>query len=584
MSLPPDAPSWFGPSLLESGVEQVDKPREFERLWRGFMTARVTLGFVLLLLQSAIYILGTAKDNALLLICTGYFVAALMARLMTRPRQLGKTFGLYWIATLGVDILAFAALQADQGNSINYAPLFALPILMASVLGSLRLAMGASAGVTLLLFAYAAWVSIQGTGDTTPHFLQAALTGASCFAISFLASQIATRLANVELHAQRSQLAARVQRQVNELVIESLTDGILVVDPSGTVRAANPAARLLLGTSHALRAHSFDLASLIGWQRLADLVNMSFSEHRAQVADVTIHHAGQGPRRVLVRTQLTGMQGGSGESLCVMFLQDQREMEARVRTEKLASMGRMSAAVAHEIRNPLAAIAQANALLDEDLSDPRHKQLTQMVQQNAKRLEKIVEEVLNISRVQHRENTQAASALVLNEAVARICRDWQSQAECEHRLRINLPSRPIEVRFESEHIRRILVNLLDNARRYSSDQIGAIQVSVGTSSTGQGALSVWSDGPPMDQSVERHLFEPFFSSESRSSGLGLYICRELCEEQGASIAYHRTRHNARGAAVDGNEFIVIFQANPPSSHSPTASDNTPVTPWLQTHR
>ena len=584
MSLQPDAQSWFGPSLLDPGIEPPDNPQEFERLWRGFMTARVTLGLVLLLLQSTLYALGASQNTLLILICTGYLAVALAVRLMSSPRQLGKTFDSQWISLLGVDILTFAALQVAQGNSINYTPLFALPVLMASVLGSLLLAMGAAAGVTLLLFAYATWLSIQIPADTASHFLQAALTGAGCFVISFLATQTSTRLANVELRAQRSQLAARVQRLVNELVIESLTDGILVVDQRATVRAANPAARQLLGAERALLVNSFDLASLIGWQGLVDLMNLSFTEQGARQADVTIHHAGQGPRRVRVRTQLTATQGENAENLCVMFLQDQREMEARIRTEKLASMGRMSAAVAHEIRNPLAAIAQANALLDEDLSDPRHKQLTQIVQKNARRLEKIVEEVLNISRVQHRENSLSSSALDLNGAVEKICRDWRDQTQSEHLLSVKLSPGSIEVRFEAEHLRRILVNLLDNARRYASHQLDAIQVVAGKSPLGQGILSVWSNGPPMDQSVERHLFEPFFSSESRSSGLGLYICRELCEEHGASIAYDRTQRNIRGKSVGGNEFLVTFR----TIHSPNsfnvASDNKPVTPWLQTHR
>src|SRR5450830_1077906 len=122
MSLPPEAQSWFGPSLLEPGAEQVDNPQEFERLWRGFMTARVTLGLVLLLLQSTIYILGATKDSTLILICAAYFAAALSMRLLASPRPLGKTFDSQWIATIGVDILAFSALQAPQGSSINYAP------------------------------------------------------------------------------------------------------------------------------------------------------------------------------------------------------------------------------------------------------------------------------------------------------------------------------------------------------------------------------------------------------------------------------------------------------------------------------
>jgi two-component system sensor histidine kinase PilS (NtrC family) len=546
-------------ALPESGSEATEKPQEFERLWRGFMNARVTLGLVLVLLQATIYFLGTTKVSTQILICTGYLGAALAMRLLADPQALGRTFDLQWISTIGVDILAFAVLQVAQGNSINYAPLFALPVLMASVLGSLLLAMGSAAGVTLLLFAYAAWLAIQVPGDTTAYFLQAALTGAGYFVISFLAHQVATRLANVELLAQRSQLATRVQRQVNELVIESLTDGILVVDSRGSVRAANPAARRLLGKLRALEHNTFDLTAELAWQELVALMKTSFSSHAGARADVTIRYIGQGPRRVRVRTQLTTTTEGNGESLCVMFLQDQREMEARLRTEKMASMGRMSAAVAHEIRNPLAAITQANALLDEDLLDPKLKQLTQMVQQNAKRLERIVQEVLNISNVQQRENIMASNALDLSPTIAKICNDWQAQMTGPYPLRVNLWSSRIEVRFEVDHLRRVLVNLLDNARRYASHQVDAIEVSVSQSATGQGVLSVWSDGSPMDQTVERHLFEPFFSSESRSSGLGLYICRELCEGYGASIAYDRTRHQRGDQRVEGNEFLVSFR-------------------------
>src|ERR1035437_6978820 len=421
--------SWFGPTMHEPGLDQADRPQEFERLWRGFMTARVTLGVVFLLLQGTIYFLGASTDGTPLLISLGYLGAALAVRLRVSPRPLETKFDLQWISTIGVDILAFAALQVAQGSNINYTPLFALPVLIASVLGSLLLAMGAAAGVTLLLFAYATWLSAPVPGGTPAHFLQAALTGAGCFVIAFLANQIATRLASAELLAQRNQLAARVQRQVNELVIESLTDGILVVDQSSLVRSANPAARLLLGDDRALRASPFELTAVIGWQGLVDLMKRSFSSNAAQQADVTIQHAGKGPRRVQVRTQLTAAKYAGGECLCVMFLQDQRETEARMRTEKMASMGRMSAAVAHEIRNPLAAITQANALLDEDLTEPRHKQLTQMVQQNAKRLERIVEEVLHISRVQQPENAITPCTLELNGALTRICRDWQNQTK-----------------------------------------------------------------------------------------------------------------------------------------------------------
>ena len=584
MKPPPDAHSRFGSSLLEPNVEKVDKPEEFERLWRGFMTARVTLGLVLVLLQGTILVLGASRDSALLLICTGYFAATLAVRLLAHPRQLGRTLDLQWISAIGVDMLAFTALQLVQGSSINYAPLFALPILMAAILGSLLVAMGTAAGVTLLLFGYATWMSIQTPADMAAHFLQAALTGAGCFVISFLASQIATRLVNVELRAQRIQLAARVQKRVNELVIESLTEGILVVDQRGVVRATNPAARQLLGFGRRPEDRIFDLNAKIEWQALVELMQGSFAGHANPPTDATIQPAGQGPRHIQVRTQLTASQAGDDEQLCVMFIQDQREMQARIRTEKLASMGRMSTAVAHEIRNPLAAIAQANALLDEELSDPKHKQLTRMVQQNAKRLDKIVDDILNVSRVQQLENTDLAPVLDLTESVQKICHDWQEQTASEHLLSVQLPPDSIEVMFDPEHLRRILVNLLDNARRYASHQLDAIQVSVKRTSPEQCNLSVWSDGQPMDQSVERHLFEPFFSSESRSSGLGLYICRELCEGHGAAISYDRTRRTKAGQPVDGNEFLVTLRTRPTSTQKPMANKRAPDTPWHQTQR
>ena len=107
-------------------------------------------------------------------------------------------------------------------------------------------------------------------------------------------------------------------------------------------------------------------------------------------------------------------------------------------------------------------------------------------------------------------------------------------------------------------MRRVLVNLLDNARRFSSDQAHSIQVSAHTVHDGYATLEVWSAGSPMDQTVERHLFEPFFSSESRPSELGLYICRQLCEGHGASIAYERSKRVLESHTLEGNNFAVTL--------------------------
>lgn len=573
------AHSWFGPTVMDAVPTAPDEPHEFSRLWQGFMTARLTLGLVLVVLQGALYATGTSHSKTLIALSAAYFVGTLASRVLITPRPLGKSFSRTWGGLVGLDVLVFSALQFLQGSSINYTPLFALPILLVSVLGSLRLALGTAAGITMLLLGGTLWTYLQSPADATPHLVQSALSGVGYFVIALLANQLSTRLASEGQRARLSQLAASIQRQVNELVIESLPDGVLIVDDRGCVRAANPAARQLLGSGRALHSAVFDLRDEAGWLPLLNLTRLSVGTGQSQEESVTLRHEGHSPLRVRARTRLATPMGAGGESLCVLFLQDQRELEARMRTEKLASMGRMSTAVAHEIRNPLAAIAQANALLDEDIEDPKLKRLTQMVGQNAKRLEKIVDDILNVCRVQPLDQSHAAPMVQLNESAHRICQDWAEQNTCVQRLKISLPEHGVGVRFDAEHLRRVLVNLLDNARRYANAQAGSIQVS-STVDLQHATISIWSNGAPMDQSMERHLFEPFFSSESRSSGLGLFICRELCEGHGASIVHQRNSRSVDGHTMDGNEFVITLLRAPPSEHPQI--QGTTASPWQTT--
>lgn len=565
MAHPADEPaaSGFALTALGSSQETAATVPEFNRLWRGFMTARSLLGLALLLFEGALYHLGQSASGLLVAVCAAYFAAALAVRLLLPPRPLGAGFGTTWLLTAGIDIAAFTALQFMQGHTISFTPLYALPVLLAAVLGPLLTALGTAASVTLLLLADAAWLAGKLQVDAAPPYIQAALASVGSFVIAGLAHQLAAWLASEERQARRHRLAARLQQQVNALVIESTSDGILVVDDSGTVHAANPAAQQMLqAAERAPQQPPFALRTQPAWQPLAELVTQSLQFGAARQADLSIVFPDQGPRRLRARTQLTNTPNEQAAALCVVFLQDLRALEARLRADKLASMGRMSVAVAHEIRNPLAAITQANALLDEELTEPRQRQLTGMVRQNARRLEKIVEEILDISRVHRRPAEAQAAVLDLHATVTQTCADWAAQTGSERCLQVSVdPGQPVVV-FEHEHLRRVLVNLLDNARRHASREAGAIQVWTRQPPQGGAVLGVWSDSPPIEPSVERHLFEPFFSSESRSSGLGLYICRELCEGHGALIGHRRAQRLRQGALVDGNEFFVSFRLRP----------------------
>ncbi len=594
MRLPPIAV--VPPSVEDASVGSVDEG--FTRLWRGFMAARIFVALVLLMLMVFLSKFGTVPMGRELILCSAYLALTCWVRFVGKPVPAASRFDPQWLVTVGIDVVVFSALLHYQIGALNFTPLFALPVLLAAVLGPLLLALGTAATVTVALLVDA-WFSSNATNsEMTARFLQAALTGLGLFVVAYLANQLAVRLARQERLARGSATAARVQIQVNQLVIDTLSDGILVVDGNGVVRTANPAARAMLGprTSYrnagdplgpqpayeGLLPHTpFILASQANWQPLVDISNATLIQREAQRCEITMTDFAGAEHKLMARTQLVAshQEGQDSAALCVIFLEDLREMEARLRTEKLAAMGRMSAAVAHEIRNPLAAISQANALLAEDLQQPGHLKLTQMVQHNTKRLARIVDDVLDVSRAQP-ALTSPWLLTGAEHAVATICQDWAAQNNCAHQLHVPALQGTTSIVFEEEHLRRVLVNLLDNALRYASKEAQAIQISLQLAQAPSGSqainlaldaapmlalrLSVWSHAAAIEQGVQRHLFEPFFSSESRSSGLGLYICRELCARHGASIGYRRCEASDRsGAAADekevmGNEFFVHF--------------------------
>jgi two-component system, NtrC family, sensor histidine kinase PilS len=250
------------------------------------------------------------------------------------------------------------------------------------------------------------------------------------------------------------------------------------------------------------------------------------------------------------------------EDFCVLLLEDVRSMQARSRQEKLAAMGRMSAGIAHEIRNPLAAIAQANALLSEDAVTPTQRQLTRMVSDNVQRLKRIIDDVLEAAPA----GPQHAGVIDVCAAVGSTCSEW-AQAQglplgADSALRVELPQAAWGAAFDADHLRRVLVNLLDNALRHGTRTPGSVSLRLYSPSLEHLAISVASDGEPIDADVEPYLFEPFFSTRSRGTGLGLYICRELCERYGARIDYRQ----CPSGAAHRNEFVVVIPQQPLDTH------------------
>ena len=591
--------SHFDPGWLASGDEPTDsrfidrqsrrlvqaQDTAFVRVYRTYVAARAAVGVGLVAVPSVSGLSGLRASEAVVLVSLAYAVQAITLWLLPRFGTLAvaadqvllqaRQRRRQWLATIGVDLLAFTLLHLlEVGSSFNYAALLVLPVLMAGVLTSRLLALGTAAAVALVLL-LAAWRA-PSSGEGPALMLQSGLAGMGLFMITLLAGELAARLAREELAARGSLELARQQAQLNRLVIEEMADGVLVVDRRLQVRAANPAARALLVDQGLGPLAPFMLDRTPAWAELLKAAQRALDEGEWPDAGRDVLMAfGEGHSRTL-RLRVRFMRNRAldrtpdrspdraadandadrnAEPAAVLLLEDLRTLQARIRQEKLAAMGRVSAGIAHEIRNPLAAISQANALLMEDNLPPQQQRLASMVADNVERLKRLVDDVMEVAPgAEPALRTIDASAAVGSTA-SEWARTMQLPMGANSRLRADIRSEPLGVSFDPEHLRRVLVNLLDNAHRHASAAPGSIFLRLASRDESWVVLSVLSDGAPIAPEVERRLFEPFFSTRSRGSGLGLYICRELCERYGASIEY-RPRPAAERLR---NEFLVSMR-------------------------
>lgn len=560
------------------------------RVFRTYTAARAVIGVGLVATQSASNLWGQRGSELMALLCVVYAVQAVTLWLLPRfgslaqPQvQVGQRQR-QWLATVGVDLVAFSALHVVAvGSSPNYAALLVLPVLMAGVLTSRLLALATAAGVSLMLL-LTAWHSSLNSGEAPALILQSGLGGLGLFVIALLAGELAGRLARETLAARASLELARQQAQLNRLVIEELVDGVLVVDGQLKVRAANPAARALLVAQGLSPPAPFSLADRAVWSNLRQAAERALLDGDWPEAgrEVSLAFADGHERTLRLRVRfvreraldpatpagaaLAPPSATAGEALGVLLLEDVRTAQARIRQEKLAAMGRVSAGIAHEIRNPLAAISQANALMMEDDLPPPQQRLARMVANNVERLKRLVDDVMEVAP----GTEPPQSCIDASAVVAAAITDWAGTVQmalgADSRLRTDVAASALGVMFDPEHLRRVLVNLLDNAQRHASGTAGSMFLRLAGRDEHWVVLSVLSDGPPITPDVERYLFEPFFSTRSRGSGLGLYICRELCERYGASIEY-RPRPTAEKLR---NEFVVSMRRVAPIDGLPSA--------------
>lgn len=564
---------WLNPLWLEwlsaspSAGEPVSGARSAlgRSLWRVFRTylgARAVVGLLLAAMPVLVLIDGNAPRWAAFLVSGAYAIEALALASWLwacgRSRSISRLSPRTWIVlTIGIDFVAFLLLllYSEPAAGLNHGALLVLPVLMAGVLMT-RTGALVAAGLAAVVLLLNGWALSLGSPAAPSAWLGSVLVGVGLLTVAWLAGELSARLRREERAAVDSQQTARLQAGLNQLVVQELGEGMLVIDRHRRVLAVNPAAQLLLGLPAENQADQVSLnGSVPAWAPLLRAVERAHAEGAWPEGGRVVSRRDAspgvaGPTKLRVRLRFTRRMTVTHtagpedleQDLCVLLLEDERVVQIRVQQEKLAAMGRVSAAIAHEIRNPLAAIAQANQLLSEDTLGRSQERLVSIISDNVVRLRRLVDDVLESMPT----GAGQAGSMNVADLVSTVVDEWRVTVGAgPDAVELDLRSVHAHAWFDPEHLRRILVNLLDNGYRHSSRGAQSVKVTVDAGKGDGVVLTVSNDGPPISPDVEMHLFEPFFSTRSRGSGLGLYLCRELCERHGADIRHVRLEPGLR---------------------------------------
>jgi len=534
-----------------------------ETFWRSLQTLNVTrivIALVLLLYLTFDARRGHLVGTAYAETCVFYLLAALLFGAVTRyfrHRFLWQLCSQILVDIAVISLLYLAAGGARSGLGLLYL----FPLAGAAILAPLLLALFSASLATLFLLAESTWQIF--VSDNEPALFQAGLMGAVFFAVVVVVSRLAARLIRQEELAARHGADLRIQQAVYRIVVDDVGDGILVVGRDGFVFSGNPAARRMLGLDEdgAESGSVFRLPDLPAMEPVAQAFQAWLDAEPAE-AYVTIKRwqdqegAVRGrldqPVHLKLRFARVDTPDGAAER-SVIFMQDVSAIENQAQQLKLASMGRLTASIAHEVRNPLSAIGHATSLLAEDLTGPAETRLLRIVGDNVARVNRMVEDILKLSR-----KVQPGAEPV---PLAGFLAELKAEFTETHGLADNMiyigDAGERTVRFDGLHLREVLVNLLGNAIRYASGKPASIRMFPVLDATGRVELHVQDDGPGITPEVRAHLFEPFYTTSSKGTGLGLYLARELCLNNGAMLDYEYRVDGPGGFDAPGR-FVITF--------------------------
>ena len=518
MNAPANGATRLGPVARTRGEPT---PESFWISLRYFNLYRIMVAGVFLaasLFYEASLNLGSNGLERFRTICIWYLAFGIVFHVVLR--HLRDRFNLQLSLHVSLDIVVIILLMHTSGGlRSGLGVMLLVSLIGAALVAPRRLTYLYAAMATIaLLLEQTYWTLVQDA--PTANYLQPGLLAIGYFASAGVTSWLAQRVAANERLARQRGRELETQVRVNQLVIEEMHEGVVVLDRDGRVVQHNPQAQRLLGMD-ALRGA--ELARVVaGFGRVWDAWRTSDADSLPS-ADLAVRG-----REVRMRVLDTGTE----DDVSVLSVEDLSRSREQAQQLKLAALGRLTANIAHEIRNPLSAISHAAELIAEEKREPDRIRLSRIINDNTRRLERLVADVLQLNR----RDRAAPEQVHLNAWLVEFLEEYVANEGVPPERFILESGRDCWVNFDREQLRQVLWNLLRNAVRYSPAVPRSIRIVLGGYAD-QVELSVIDAGPGVSPADQGNLFEPFFTTDSKGTGLGLYLARELCAANRAWLEY-----------------------------------------------
>jgi two-component system sensor histidine kinase PilS (NtrC family) len=469
-----------------------------------------------------------------------YLCFGLGSVILVRRRLLGAGIQTVLQATVDLGVLLLL-LHASGGVASGLGLLFLVPVGSLAFLLAPRSALFLAAVAAIAVLADTIWQQLTAHTDITAY-ATAGILGAVLFTIATGASFVASRMRESEDLVRQKDVDLANLADLSQYIVQHLRESLLVVDAADKIRLINESAAEILGDEHAVPGALVGevsprlLYSLATWRQVDRGENPPSSFVAADGARVIQPHfapLGESPGPTLI------------------FLEDTSLMAERVQQGKLAALGRLSASIAHEIRNPVGAMSHAGQLLAESPSiGPDERRLTDIIRSNSERVSTIINNVLQLSRREAVKPSRLNIGDWIDDFLAEFCETMQVP---RNRIGFLEEADDLEVRFDPGHLRQVLWNLCDNALKYAESRDGiSVEIRLGRlNPSSRPYLEVADRGPGIEQQAVDRIFEPFFTGRKGGTGLGLFIARELCQLNRAILLYE-----SRGG--DGSVFRIVF--------------------------